>query len=102
MLKLEELIVGEIYYHKLSYEYIFMFIRHDNVDIFGDRFISNNDKYINYGYRNPYIFYTSELRLATQEERDWLNQCIKENRFVPRNEVINIIENKIINNFKFY
>lgn len=38
-----------------------------------------------------------KFRKATQQEKDWLNECIKQNKYIPLEEI-----NKQVDNFPIY
>lgn len=82
----KNLIEEEYYYtrYDTKCDYIFKFYKDGN-----SRYIMpDSDTYVHYGnFDSPNI--NSTLRLATQEEKDWLDACINANEFVPKISIVN-------------
>lgn len=97
-LTVNDLVKGEIYYsnsnHNNDYYFIFKFDRLGNgIDAEKDYIYT---KY-QLGYFNHEYFFDKEglnsahhanLRLATSEEKQWLEVCIKANKFIPKEKVL--------------
>lgn len=77
------LIEDEIYYNKAFNKcYIFKYEKNfrSKYHIFNNRdFKSNGD------FGKEEIL--KEIRLATQEEKDWLNECIKQQKFISLEDI---------------
>jgi len=85
-LTVNDLIKGEIYFHKCTYSYIIEFSDLGfNNQIKGPHYIEIQYNNYSKNYANTTI---DELRIATQEEKDWLNACIKANKFVSKEEAL--------------
>lgn len=104
-LKVEDLVEGEIYY--CSYlnkddpqaSYVFKYKCKSNKNNRNPHWIDTFEQITKGGYfeTNGSFAnkdYTNYLRLATQEEKDWLNYCIKVNKFVPKDEALKSKEMK--------
>jgi len=101
MLKLEDLIEGEVYYHKSSAGYKYIFI----LDFWNkqkkESYVGYAKGFINGGYFdssegwNPY-YVTNELRRATPEEKAKLYKLRKQNGFLV-NEVKETVTYPIFN-----
>lgn len=72
----EELIEGEIYYGKDSQTDVIF--KPNNCEIYGNKDF----------YNGNYPDYLKELRKATLEEKYWLNECIKANKFISYEEAM--------------
>lgn len=99
-LKIEDLVEGEIYYHKCDqFSYIIKFSKLGyNNRIEGYCNVCLNINSYDRSYANTTI---TELRVASQEEKDWLNACIKANKFIPKEEALKS-KNMTFDNTKWY
>jgi len=94
-IEIEDLIPGEIYFHKTQYEYLIRFSHiGDNDDIIGDKCVLrvSIQSWSGSSYRNPSKY---KLREATYEEKLWYNTCLKEDKFIPYEDIIK-------NNYEIY
>lgn len=77
-----ELIEGEIYWTDEPKTYIFKTNKN------GKGYSSYIHENCSYRYNNDEIYkWRGNIRLATLEEKHWLNECIKANKFIPFNEI---------------
>jgi len=82
-MKYTELIPGEIYcqkYEESKNEYIFLFTHYNEKRACGKYFINTKISYFDTGYINSES--GSTIRLATDEEKRWLNYCIEINDYI--------------------
>ena len=89
----EELKHGEIYYHEVSNsKFIEKFdkFNHNNEAIFRESVsIKDKDRVYRIFDDEDFILEPTNLRKATQQEKDWLNACIAADKFIPLEEIIN-------------
>lgn len=92
-MKQSELIEGEIYYYLCNnspYKYIFTYYKGNhpnNIDMLNHIYINGNE-FINFS-QNEWLEYNGakKLRLATPLEKQWLLECIKQNKFIPLEQI---------------
>ena len=86
-LTINDLVKGEIYYHYCeNYKYIIKFDKLDGKQIIGKCSISlNSNKFDPGTYRNTGV---KELRVATTDEKRWLNACIDKGSFVSMEDAL--------------
>jgi len=80
----ENLVEDEYYYthHSSFYGYIFKYKKSGSFNIHRNEFFKGGDFYSKNTNNN--------LRLATDEEKEWLEACIKADRFIPKEEVMKV------------
>lgn len=79
--KIEDLVVGEVYYQKptgYSYEYVFIFDGNNKHHPLSGPYYMSKDSYYGKNYCNPFQK-NDEFRLATFSERELLLEGIKKN-----------------------
>ena len=86
-LTINDLVKGEIYYHHCNnFKYIIKFTKLYGKQINGNGFISlHNNSFDSGFYANTAV---KELRIATNDEKKWLNACIDKGRFVSMEETL--------------
>lgn len=91
----KDLIFGEIYYY--SYEnYYYIELYKDNNGKYPTIYIEKSSGsgglvfYNSRGWRSYFDGHPGlYLRKATEDEKQWLLECIKQNKFIPKNQNIN-------------
>lgn len=92
MLKLEELIEGEIYYHRTTDKdkdgWIFQYVKERDNDIGYKVFISESES--NFIKNKGWNHYggSKELRHSTPQEKEQLLQSIKANKYIPIEDIV--------------
>lgn len=89
---IDNLVEGEIYYFRTAYEYIVRFKEIFNTSYNGIRgtdiiILNRNNTSL---YRTTYVNSANshkEIRLATLEEKKWLNVCTKANKFISKDNL---------------
>lgn len=90
-MELKDLKKGDIIYHHAITKCIVIFDHLDGDTICGIQHVSiTNNKYEKGGYRKSYL---TELRLATPEEKHWLQECIKAKKFISKEEALKTFKN---------
>ncbi len=92
MIKAEDLKQGEVYYLETKYKWI---VRFDNIvedNIRGNSMLEP-DKKFQRSYNNSYKIHNI-IRLATPEEKHWLEVCERENTFVSKEESLKSFNKK--------
>ena len=84
-IKKEELIIGEVYTHKNGN--ICRCDQITNMYIIG-KHLGNNRNEFRQPPKNPGNFLINHMRLATSEEKHWLNCCITANKFITFEEAM--------------
>ena len=84
-IKKEELIIGEVYTHKNGN--ICRCDQITNMHIIGKHLGNNRDEF-RQPPKNPGNFLINRMRLATSEEKHWLNECIKLDKFITFEEAM--------------
>lgn len=88
----ENLVIGEIYYtimpEHLQWESLHLCTNKDSKNQFSYRLYVSDDCKSN-RFNTCFWCFTKDIeyRLATSEEKHWLNECIKANKFIPFNEL---------------
>jgi len=91
-LKLEDLVVGEIYYENYNNlngnKYIFEYCKNQNGKGYKHHINTSTNNYSN-NTKHPSQngFQMEGVRHATAKEKAWLNACIKANKFIPLSEI---------------
>lgn len=85
-LKVKNLVKGEIYYLKETQGDSYIFTDSDTFEYCKYIFINQDDFCIEGDFSTDCGI--ELLRVATQEEKDWLNACIKANKFIPKEEAL--------------
>lgn len=87
-LELKELIEGSIYYNNgksYNYEYIFVYRKVPTYMGYGN-YIELSSKYLGESGFNSYQD-MKDIRVATSQESQWLEACIKAKKFIPLDQV---------------
>ena len=82
-LKVEDLVDGKVYYGK-CFGYDYLFISNSNLNIKEHLNITRGNLLL----RGTFSIDLNNLRLATPEEKQWLEACIKANKFIPKEEAL--------------